>query len=107
MKYDIIITNQAEVDMQDIYEYIEMQLSAPISAKRLLNKMISCIMNLRELPNRYRKYEHEPWQPKGLRVLPVNNFLILYIPDEKDRKVHIIRVIYGKRDIDNALGDIE
>ena len=36
MKYDIIITNQAEVDMQDIYEYIEMQLSAPISAKRLL-----------------------------------------------------------------------
>lgn len=107
MKYEIIITNQAEADMQDIYEYIEMQLSAPISAKRLLNKMISCIMNLGELPNRFKKYEHEPWQSKGLRVLPVNNFLVLYISDEKDHKVHIIRVIYGKRDIDNALRDIE
>ena len=34
------------------------------------------------MPKRYRQYELEPWKSRGLRVAPVDNYLVLYIPDD-------------------------
>lgn len=39
----------------------------------------------------------------GLRVLPVDNYLVLYIPDNDKKVVTILRVMYAGRDIDNQL----
>ena len=106
MKFDIVITNQAEADLQDIYEYIDVQLLAPSGAKRILAVLIKYIESLREFPMRFKKFEQEPWNSKGLHVMPAHNFLVLYIPDETENKVHILRVVYGKRDLDAVLSDI-
>ena len=35
--------------------------------------------------------------------MPVDNFVVLYIPKEEDETVTIIRVMYGGRDIDVQL----
>ena len=43
------------------------------------------------------------WCSKGLRVMPVDKFLIFYIPSESDKKVYIVRVIYGGRNIEEEL----
>ena len=40
---------------------------------------------------------------RGLRVLPVDNYLVLYIPDNDKKVVTILRVMYAGRDIDNQL----
>lgn len=35
--------------------------------------------------------------------MPVDNFVVLYIPDEETCVVTIVRVLYGGRDIDKQL----
>ena len=52
---------------------------------------------------RQRQYELEPWKSRGLRVAPVDNYLVLYIPDDDTQVVTIIRVMYGGRDVNTQL----
>ena len=60
-------------------------------------------MNWNHGKKRYRQYELEPWKSRGLRVAPVDNYLVLYIPDDDTQVVTIIRVMYGGRDVNMQL----
>lgn len=103
MIYDIVISDQAEIDLRGILEYIAFELQAPENASGQLDRLDrleACIMDLDHMPKRYRQYELEPWKSRGLRVAPVDNYLILYIPDDDTQVVTIIRVMYGGRDVD-------
>ena len=100
---DIMISNQAEIDLRGILEYIAFELQAPENASGQLDRLEACIMDLDHMPKRYRQYELEPWKSRGLRVAPVDNYLILYIPDDDTQVVTIIRVMYGGRDVDTQL----
>jgi toxin ParE1/3/4 len=55
------------------------------------------------MPERFRAYEREPWHSRGLRIMPVDNYCVLYIPDIEKAIVTIIRVMYGGRDIEAQL----
>ena len=55
------------------------------------------------MPERYRRYEKEPWKSRGLRVLLVDNYVVFYIPDSDKKVVTILRVMYAGRDTDNQL----
>ena len=101
--YDIVISDQAEIDLRGILEYIAFELQAPENASGQLDRLEACIMDLDHMPKRYRQYELEPWKSRGLRVAPVDNYLILYIPDDDTQVVTIIRVMYGGRDVDTQL----
>ena len=103
MTYKIEISGHAESDLKDIYEYMAFQLRSPKAAARQLMKLKAGIMSLDQMPKRYRAYQKEPWYSKGLRVMPVGKFLIFYIPSESDKKVYIIRVMYGGRNIEKEL----
>ena len=61
------------------------------------------IRSLNEMPMRYRLYDDEPWHSQGVRFFPVNNYLVFYLPDETKTTVHIVRIIYGVRDIKKQL----
>ena len=82
MIYDIVISYQAEIDLRGILEYIAFELQAPENASGQLDRLEACIMDLDHMPKRYRQYELEPWKSRGLRVAPVDNYLVLYIPDD-------------------------
>lgn len=60
-------------------------------------------MGLDHMPERFRRHKKEPWRSRGLRLLPVDNFCVMYIPDVENAIVTIIRVMYGGRNIDNIL----
>jgi toxin ParE1/3/4 len=55
------------------------------------------------MPERFRAYEDEPWHSRGLRIMPVDNYCVLYIPNIEKAVVTIIRVMYGGRDIETQL----
>ena len=38
-----------------------------------------------------------------MRIMPVDNFVVMYIPNEEKCVVTIIRVMYGGRDIDTEM----
>lgn len=103
MIYDIVISDQAEIDLRGIFEYIAFELQAPENANGQLDRLEACIMDLDHMSKRYRQYELEPWKSRGLRVAPVDNYLVLYIPDDDTQVVTIIRVMYGGRDVNTQL----
>jgi len=103
MIFEIKLSTQADIDLRDIYEYISYELQSPENANGQLDRLEECIMSLDHMPERFRSYENEPWHSRGLRIMPVDNYSILYIPDIEKTVVTIIRVIYGGRDIETQL----
>ena len=88
-----------------IYEYIAHELMAPEATARQTERIMKAVRSLEQMPMRHRLYEEEPWHSQGLRVLPVDNYLVFYLPDETSATVSIIRIMYGGRDIDKQLND--
>ena len=103
MIYEIEVSEQADSDLRGIFEYLAFELQALENASGQLDRLEEQILSLDTIPERYRKYEKEPWKTRGLRVLPVDNYVILYIPDSDKKVVTILRVMYAGRDIGNQL----
>lgn len=103
MIFEIEISDQADADLRNIYEYIAFELQSPENAGGQLDRLEESIMSLDQMPERFREYENEPWHSRGLHIMPVDNYCVLYIPDAENAVVTIIRVMYGGRDIETQL----
>ncbi len=105
--YQVTYTIQAEEDLRSIYEYIAFTLLEPGVAKRQAQRIMEAVGTLNQRPSRFRLYEKEPWHSRGLRVLSVNNYLILYVPSKETKIVTVVRIMYGGRDIEAQLEESE
>lgn len=105
MIYKIDITVQAKVDLRSIYEYIAFTLLAPESAVGQLDRLEEGIMGLNEMPMRFKKYESEPWKSRDMHIMPIDNFVVLYTPNEETGVVTINRVMYSGRNINDQLSE--
>ena len=85
MIYEVEVSEQADSDLRGIFEYIAFELRSPENASGQLDRLEEQILSLDTMPESYRKYEKEPWKSRGLRVLPVDNYVVLYIPDSVKR----------------------
>lgn len=103
MKYSVIVEPHAAADMQGIYRYIANELLEPQTAKNLLERIEKSILGLDSLPFRFKKYDPEPWRSRGVHSMPVENFVVLYVPSKEKREVYVIRVFYGGMDIDEQM----
>lgn len=103
MIYRVLFTKEAKEDIKDIYEYISYALLEPTIAKGQITRIISMINSLNEMPMRFKLCEVEPWCNLGLRVVPVDNYLVFYLPDVNEKTVKIIRIMYSGRDINIQL----
>ena len=88
MIYEVEVSEQADSDLRGIFE-----LQSPENASGQLDRLEEQILSLDTMPERYQKYEKEPWNSRGLRVLPVDNYVVLYIPDSDKKVVTILRVM--------------
>ena len=103
MIFEVELSEQADSDLRGIFEYIAFTLLASENASGQLDRLENGILSLEQYPMRHRIYEKEPWHSRGLRVLPVDNYVVLYIPNEETKVVTVIRVMYGGRNIDKEL----
>lgn len=107
MKYKVVLTEQSEFDLRSIYEYIAFTLLEPEVATKQVERIERAILKLNEKPMRFRIFEKEPWYSRGLRWFPVDNFLIFFIPEIENATVTIIRIMYGRRNIEEQLNRIK
>ena len=99
MIYDIEISEQAEVDLRNLYLYIAVDLQSPETGESQLERIKEAIYALDKFPERFRLYDEEPWRSLGVRMLVVDNYIVLYVVKEEKDQVTIIRVMYNGRDI--------
>jgi len=103
MTWRVDYADDAIQDLQAIYDYISMTLQEPDIAEKQTNRIMDAADTLDHMPLRHRLYDNEPWRSRGLRVLPVDNYIIFYLPNEAKNTVTIIRIMYGGRDIEKQL----
>ncbi len=105
MSWSITYTAHAKQDLRDIYAYIANHLQVPETASNQIRRIMAAIRKLNEMPFRFSSYKDEPWFSRGLRFVPVDNYLVFYIPDENSGTISITRIMYSGRDISKQLNE--
>ena len=101
--YKVEITDEALQDMQDIYNYIAIDLMAPDNAMGQYNRIAEEILSLNVFPERCRILDSEAENKKGLRRLLVDNYSVFYVIREE--RVIVTNVLYSATDIEMRLRD--
>ena len=99
MIWRISYAQSAYLDLQNIYDYIADTLLEPKTAEHQTARIMDAIDSLDNMPMRHALWDDEPWRSKGLRFMPVDNYLVFYFPDPTQNIVTIIRVMYERRNI--------
>lgn len=100
-QYKVEITREALQDMEDIYNYIAIDLLAPENAMGQYNRIADEILTLDTFPERFRIMESEPEKSMELRRMLVDNYSIFYTIRED--KVIVTDVLYTASDIEARL----
>lgn len=100
-QYVVRITDRALADMEEIYNYIAIQLQAPENAMGQYNRIAETIEGLNVFPERVKLLESEPERIMGLRQLVIDNYSVFYVIEDID--VIITRVLYTAMDISRRL----
>lgn len=93
----------ARQDMADIVRYISHELCNPEAAEKLALEMIEAADGLPAFP--YVNAAYIPIKPlkHEYRKLLVQNYIMFYWVDEKEKTVTMARVIYARRDYKKLL----
>lgn len=105
MKYDVFLAEQAESDLRGIYEYIAFELLAPENAEGQLKRIENKILSLSDYPEKFRRYDREPWKSRNVRFAAVDNYIIFYVTDVERMIVTVIRIMYSGRDVDKQMDE--
>jgi plasmid stabilization system protein ParE len=101
--FKVIIETTAVADLRGILRYITETLKEPTTAERIYRAIREQIMTLGDMPLRCKLVDDEPFAARGLRKLPAENYTAFFVADETRREVHVLRVLYNRREWQNLL----
>ncbi len=96
--YRVLITPSAQEHLRDIARYIAVELDSPQAAARLLNYLQAQIRSLAVMPERTPLADDVPAKDMGIHKMTARNYLIYYWIDRQKHAVHVLAVLYGRRD---------
>ena len=99
--FSVFYSEIAASDLESIYSYIADELKNPTAAENLLRRLTRAIDDLNFMADSYHLYQSEPFYTQGVRYFSEGNYCVFY--KIIDDAAHVIRIIYGARDLDKAL----
>ena len=99
--YRIKYSTLSFYDLQDIHfeEYIANVSKYPEVALEQIYRITEEIRELEFFPKIHAVRKTDS-KNREIRAFPVNNYSVLYSVDEREQVVNILRVLYGRRNID-------
>ena len=98
-EYNVFYSDEAINDLRDIYTYIAFDLKEPITAAKLTERIRDKVRSIGLFPKKNRLVAFESMRSLGMRQMPIDNFLVFYLTDDEKKKVSVVRILYGKRNI--------
>lgn len=95
--YEVIIHTSARADILNAVKYVSKTLLEPATAHDLLLRFQKEILSLSDMPERYPVVPDKYLASYGLRMTSVGNYLVFFVVRKNERKVDVVRAIYGKR----------
>ena len=102
-KYSYRFTKKAEQDLDEILNYISVDLVNPAAAQNLGRKIFEKIDMIRMFSDSGAPVDNEFLVDKTVRKLSVDNYVIYYKTYYEEKAISIIRIVYGKRNLDEIL----
>lgn len=102
-KYSYRFTEKAEQDLDEILRYISVDLVNPTAAQNLGKKVFEKIDMVRTFPESGAPVDNEFLNDKTVRKLSVDTYVIYYKTHYEEKVISIIRIVYGKRNLDEIL----
>ncbi len=100
-KYQLKIFPMARLDMEQIFDYIAVELCNPTAAIGQINDFEKAFENVCTFPESCPYINNEYVKDKSLRKLIVNNYIAFY--RIKDNEIQVVRVLYGMRNYEPFL----
>lgn len=96
-KYRILLTKNAKDDLIEIRNYITYDLLSPDISKKFIYGLRKSISQLYYFPYKFPQIETKYIDGQSYRYMPYKNFLIFYEIKELEYTIHILRILYKKR----------
>ena len=99
MVFNVIITEPANDDLDEITTYISEELQSPSAADRLTKRIGKIIDNLSSMPEMYDTLDQNP----SLRKVPIGKYLMIFRLDPSSGTIQILRFFHGTQDYEAIL----
>lgn len=106
MEYKYYFTEKAAKDIEDVLNYISVELKNPTAAKELNSEIFKSIEDLISFPDMGLLVENEYLADKFVRRIIVNNYTVFYKVFDNESKIYILRIVYSKRNLNEILSSI-
>lgn len=104
--YSYRFTEKAQHDLAKILQYIDSDLNNRTAAQTLGRKIFATIDSARHFPESGKLVENEFLSDKTVRRLLVDNYTVFYKTEEKEKTLYVLRIVYGKSNLDEILRSI-
>lgn len=106
-KFGYRLTKRAESDLDGIVSYIAVVLANPQAASDFVDKLQDNIEETRAFPESGSLVHNEFLQVENVRRKLVGNYIMYYLPDMGEKIIYILRIVYGKRNMDAILKKLD
>lgn len=106
-KFGYRLTKRAESDLDGIVSYIAIELANLQAASDFVDKLKDNIDEARAFPESGSLVDNEFLQIENVRKKLVGNCIKYYLLDVGENIIYILRIVYGKRNLDEILKKLD
>ena len=103
--YEIILTDTAQEELEEIYEYISKKLYERLAANRLMEKIEQSFLKLENNPYSCMEVCVKPHNEIYRRLI-IDDYIALYDVEEKYKQVIVYRVFNGRMNYLNIIEEL-
>ena len=104
--YDYVLTEIAEADVDEAFDYIANELANPDAASAIADELEEKLEEICKTPKAGRPVHNPYLKRDDIRRVLVKNYIAYYLIDEYEAKIVVLRVVYNRRDQDKILKTI-
>lgn len=105
-KFTYRLTEKAQNDLDEIIGYIAIGSCNPSAASDFMNQLSKCIEETRLFSESGTLVDNEFISFTTIRKKFIGNYIVYYKPDMDKQIIYIIRVVYGKIDMNKILAEL-
>lgn len=102
-KWGYQLTQKADDDLDGIVEYIAVKLANSKAASDFMDKLQEVIEEARNFPESGFLVDNEFVSDIQIRKKLVGNYILYYLPDFTNKMIFVLRIVYGRQNIDEIL----
>ncbi len=106
-KFKFQFVQKATEDLDGIVFYLNHQLGNSKAARRFLADLNTVIQEACAFPESGSPLDNELFPNKTVRKKLIGSYILYYLPDVDAQIIYILRIIYGRRNLDEILREMK